>query len=76
MEAKEALLYEKLSDNKVRCNLCAHRWARVIHWAGITKKVELLVEFSSGQIADYSSEDLTVVRAYLYGKGVYYGREI
>jgi pyruvate formate lyase activating enzyme len=25
MEAREALLYEKLSDNKVRCNLCAHR---------------------------------------------------
>ena len=24
MEAKEALLYEKLSGNKVRCNLCAH----------------------------------------------------
>ncbi len=22
---KEAMLYEKLSDNKVRCNLCAHR---------------------------------------------------
>jgi len=25
METREALLYEKLSDNKVRCNLCAHR---------------------------------------------------
>jgi pyruvate formate lyase activating enzyme len=25
MRAKEALLYEKLSDNKVRCHLCAHR---------------------------------------------------
>ena len=25
MAVKEALLYEKLSDNKVRCNLCAHR---------------------------------------------------
>ncbi len=25
MATKEALLYEKLSDNKVRCNLCAHR---------------------------------------------------
>lgn len=24
MELKEALLYEKLSDNKVRCHLCAH----------------------------------------------------
>ena len=22
---KEALLYEKLSDGRVRCNLCAHR---------------------------------------------------
>jgi DhnA family fructose-bisphosphate aldolase class Ia len=25
MELREALLYEKLSDNKVRCHLCAHR---------------------------------------------------
>ncbi len=25
MASKEALLYEKLSDNKVRCKLCAHR---------------------------------------------------
>jgi pyruvate formate lyase activating enzyme len=25
MERKEAMLYEKLDDNKVRCDLCAHR---------------------------------------------------
>ena len=25
MENREALLYEKMSDIKVRCNLCAHR---------------------------------------------------
>jgi pyruvate formate lyase activating enzyme len=25
MESREALLYEKLSDNKVRCHLCTHR---------------------------------------------------
>jgi len=24
MMMQEAMLYEKLSDNKVRCNLCAH----------------------------------------------------
>jgi hypothetical protein len=32
------------------------------------KKVELLAEFSSGRIADYLSEDLTVVRSHLCGK--------
>ena len=25
---REAVLYEKLSDNRVRCNLCAHRFGQ------------------------------------------------